>query len=676
MPTAVANGVRGAGSSGDASIVAVLGHQLCLHLRTEGAGSRADGVAGRARARGGDPAPLPARPLPARLRRRASARRPSTRTSPTSRCSRSCWRSRSGAASATASAPLARGRWLWLAAGLFLAWLVRSRSRTAARTRRVRLAHARRDGGEVRRVRAARAGAAAADPADARPRAPALVARALERARDGRRAWRSSSARRSSSPEPSAGARRRSSRRRTSPRSPAPRCSSGSSRSRCRGSRLGRGARRGRDRRAASSGRPRRRDRVGARARDGARRARVVLVAAPRARRRAGSPSSPPAAAIVLVGAIAIRGSDLDAFVRFLGASPGKQASHPAKIQTYAHRTVLAWIGYEIWKDHPLLGVGWEGSAEPANFLPYVAAAKRKFSDVSPNAFPSAAADRRYGVQNVWLQALADLGVIGLALWLAVFAAAAWLAGSDGGPGRRGDGVHRPRLDRPARLAVDGAGLRRGHPARRVDVARVRAGRDTAGGRMSDDRLDPEPHLRAVRGAAAAARLAGVPAASPASRSSTSAAATARTSSCSRGAATDRRLRRARQRARRPARVDRRAAGRGRELRRRPLPPGARARAGPGRGGARAAPRRPARRPRARLDARHLPVPPEPRGPVALDTQRPRAAFPREWRLVVGLRARGGGDRRNRGHARRPSRRPALQEGARPRARPPGRRRS
>ena len=28
----------------------------------------------------------------------------------------------------------------------------------------------------------------------------------------------------------------------------------------------------------------------------------------------------------------------------------------------------------------------------------------------------------------MWLQSLADLGVVGLALWLAVFAAAAWLA--------------------------------------------------------------------------------------------------------------------------------------------------------------------------------------------------------------------------------------------------------
>jgi O-antigen ligase len=134
------------------------------------------------------------------------------------------------------------------------------------------------------------------------------------------------------------------------------------------------------------------------------------------------------AAAIVLVGVIAIRGSDLDAFARFLGASPGRQAAQPTKIQTYAHRTVLAWIGFEIFKDHPLLGVGWEGSAEPANFLPYIPAARRRFSDVSSNAFPSAAPNHQYGVQNVWLQSLADLGVIGLALWLAVFAAAAWLA--------------------------------------------------------------------------------------------------------------------------------------------------------------------------------------------------------------------------------------------------------
>jgi O-antigen ligase len=128
---------------------------------------------------------------------------------------------------------------------------------------------------------------------------------------------------------------------------------------------------------------------------------------------------------VVLGGAVAIRGSDLDAFARFLGASPGTQKTAPSKIQTYAHRTLLVWLGFEIWKDNPLLGVGWEGSAEPGTFERYLPAAHTRFPDESPLAFPSP--DRRYGVQNVWVEALADLGVVGLALWAAMFAAAARL---------------------------------------------------------------------------------------------------------------------------------------------------------------------------------------------------------------------------------------------------------
>jgi O-antigen ligase len=133
------------------------------------------------------------------------------------------------------------------------------------------------------------------------------------------------------------------------------------------------------------------------------------------------------AALIVLGGAIAIRGTDLEAFAHFLGAKHQPKASQ-TKVQTYAHRTLLTWIGWQIFKDHPLTGVGWEGSAEPANFEPYLPAAHRHFPNESPLAFPSAAPDRRYGVQDSWVQALADLGIVGLLLWVAVFASAAWLA--------------------------------------------------------------------------------------------------------------------------------------------------------------------------------------------------------------------------------------------------------
>jgi O-antigen ligase len=132
------------------------------------------------------------------------------------------------------------------------------------------------------------------------------------------------------------------------------------------------------------------------------------------------------AAAVVVAGTVAIRSSDLEAFSHFLGAST--HTAPASKIQTYAHRTLLSWIGIEIWKDHPLIGIGWESSGDPAGFEPYLAAAHRRFPSEAPTAFPSAAPDRRYGVQDAWIQALADLGVVGFALWTAVFAAAVWVA--------------------------------------------------------------------------------------------------------------------------------------------------------------------------------------------------------------------------------------------------------
>jgi O-antigen ligase len=131
-------------------------------------------------------------------------------------------------------------------------------------------------------------------------------------------------------------------------------------------------------------------------------------------------------AAVVAAGTVAIRSSDLEAFSHFLGAST--HTTPAAKIQTYAHRTLLSWIGVEIWKDHPLIGIGWEGSGDPAGFEPYLAAAHRRFPSEAPSAFPSAAPDRRYGVQDAWIQSLADLGIVGFALWAAVFVASAWLA--------------------------------------------------------------------------------------------------------------------------------------------------------------------------------------------------------------------------------------------------------
>jgi O-antigen ligase len=132
------------------------------------------------------------------------------------------------------------------------------------------------------------------------------------------------------------------------------------------------------------------------------------------------------AALVVLGGTLAIRGNDLNAFRRFVDSAPASAQSSANRTPSYAHRTLLAWLGYEIWKGHPALGVGWEGTTEPAVFERYLPAAHRRFPNETPLAFPSPT--RRYGVQSSWVEAAADLGMPGLLLWAGLFAAAAWLS--------------------------------------------------------------------------------------------------------------------------------------------------------------------------------------------------------------------------------------------------------
>jgi O-antigen ligase len=125
--------------------------------------------------------------------------------------------------------------------------------------------------------------------------------------------------------------------------------------------------------------------------------------------------------AIALVGAVGMRGTDLGRYIGFLHTEHKRTS-----VESYAHRTVLAYIGYRIWRDHPVAGVGWEASGDPSRFLRYVPAARAKFPDEPALAFPTA--NRRYGVQNFYVQTLADLGVVGLLLVAALFGSATWLA--------------------------------------------------------------------------------------------------------------------------------------------------------------------------------------------------------------------------------------------------------
>ena len=119
--------------------------------------------------------------------------------------------------------------------------------------------------------------------------------------------------------------------------------------------------------------------------------------------------------AVVFGSVTAIRADSLEEFVRFLGISERRE---PEGVETYSQRTVLAYIGLRIWEDNPIVGVGWQRSERPDVFEPYLEDARERFPDVVEDAFP--APGREWGVQNLYIQMLADAGVIGLALLLAV----------------------------------------------------------------------------------------------------------------------------------------------------------------------------------------------------------------------------------------------------------------
>jgi hypothetical protein len=127
---------------------------------------------------------------------------------------------------------------------------------------------------------------------------------------------------------------------------------------------------------------------------------------------------------VVAVGVLVLRAGDFENFLRFVHLK-GREAQ-TADIQTYSHHALLAYIGYRIWRDHPVLGAGWQASADPEVVDPQLPAARKKFPDIAPLAFPTR--EHEWGIQNAYVQAAADLGLIGLVLWLAPFALALVLA--------------------------------------------------------------------------------------------------------------------------------------------------------------------------------------------------------------------------------------------------------
>ena len=120
--------------------------------------------------------------------------------------------------------------------------------------------------------------------------------------------------------------------------------------------------------------------------------------------------------ALVGVGIVGLRSNDFDQFARFLGLRK-EQAAATQEVQTYSHHTLLVYVGYRIWREHPATGAGWLASTDERTYAPVLPAARAHFPEVPPLGFPSPA--HSYGVQNAYVQALSDLGVVGALTWLA-----------------------------------------------------------------------------------------------------------------------------------------------------------------------------------------------------------------------------------------------------------------
>jgi O-Antigen ligase len=119
--------------------------------------------------------------------------------------------------------------------------------------------------------------------------------------------------------------------------------------------------------------------------------------------------------AICAIGLLGIRGGDITQFGRFVGLLP-KQEATTQNVQTYSQRTLMLYIGLRVWEAHPVLGAGWQSIRETQVYTPFLAAAHRRFPDLAAESFPSP--QNQWGVDDAYVQSLAELGLAGTAVFL------------------------------------------------------------------------------------------------------------------------------------------------------------------------------------------------------------------------------------------------------------------
>jgi O-antigen ligase len=119
---------------------------------------------------------------------------------------------------------------------------------------------------------------------------------------------------------------------------------------------------------------------------------------------------------VVVAGLVPLRSGDVGHLLRYFGIGPKEKERN---VETLVQRTLLLYIGWRIFLDHPAIGTGFESSLEQSVYSPYLDDARAKFPSSPPRAFPSP--EHPWGVQNLYVQTLAETGVIGFLLLVGLF---------------------------------------------------------------------------------------------------------------------------------------------------------------------------------------------------------------------------------------------------------------
>jgi hypothetical protein len=119
---------------------------------------------------------------------------------------------------------------------------------------------------------------------------------------------------------------------------------------------------------------------------------------------------------VVGSGVFVLRGSDVTNYLGFLGVTePVKSTA--GQVETGEQRALLLWMGWQMWKDHPVLGLGIDRSN--TGFQPYLARLRQRFPGQPAESYPSN--ENPWGVQNYWVQLASDMGIPGFVLGVSIF---------------------------------------------------------------------------------------------------------------------------------------------------------------------------------------------------------------------------------------------------------------